>query len=294
MGRASRRAKAGMGGGSGASGAMREGGAKRTWSDPRTLTFWWKVSSSSISGGDNLEFYLNSNRLAAIRGEVDWGQKTFYLGSGTQTLRWRYQKDFCCIAGADAGWLDEVPYTPGGVPPIITGPPTNVLIASGLKATFGILSTGTPPIRLQWRFNDAEIAGATNRLLTVTNVQSNNAGIYTAVARNDFGVVLADALLTLEVKPSVFWAVSPSLPGAGSSLGNTIAVAANGESYVAGVGYESFPGASNPAGGPGFLAKFGADGAVLWVQPLGASGHGGAVGSDGCGYATGRFGGSGV
>ncbi|HEY6167645.1 MAG TPA: immunoglobulin domain-containing protein [Verrucomicrobiae bacterium] len=278
---------------SGAIGDNEESWVETTVLGPGTLTFWWKVSSSSISGGDNLEFYLNSNRLAAIRGEVDWGQKTFYLGSGTQTLRWRYQKDFCCIAGADAGWLDEVTYTPGGVPPIITGPPTNVLIASGLNATFGILSTGTPPIRLQWRFNDAEIAGATNRLLTVTNVQSNNAGIYTAVARNDFGVVLADALLTLEVKPSVFWAVSPSLPGAGSSLGNTIAVAANGESYVAGVGYESFPGASNPAGGPGFLAKFGADGAVLWVQPLGASGHGVAVGSDGCVYASGRFGGSG-
>ncbi len=76
---------------------------------PGTLSFWWKVSCES--GYDFLEFYLDSVlQSGRISGEIDWQQRSFTLGSGTHTLRWRYAKDISLSAGQDHGWVDQVSF----------------------------------------------------------------------------------------------------------------------------------------------------------------------------------------
>jgi hypothetical protein len=70
------------------------------------VTFWWKVSSEQDF--DFLNFYLGTNLLAAISGEVNWTNRSFNLPAGTNELRWQYIKDVSVTMGADAGWVDQV------------------------------------------------------------------------------------------------------------------------------------------------------------------------------------------
>jgi hypothetical protein len=78
---------------------------------PGVLTFWWKVSSEP--NHDWLRFFVNGIAQAAISGEVQWNQKTFHLGAGTNQLRWAYSSEDGNIRGGqDAGWVDEVVFTP--------------------------------------------------------------------------------------------------------------------------------------------------------------------------------------
>jgi Leucine-rich repeat (LRR) protein len=79
---------------------------------PGRLTFWWRASSET--NFDFLQFYINSDLQAnRLSGETDWRLQTFNVPPGTNTLRWRYSKDQDTSRGADAGWLDEVNYSPG-------------------------------------------------------------------------------------------------------------------------------------------------------------------------------------
>lgn len=88
---------------------------------PGTLTFWWKVSSEAHF--DFLEFALSATNsgsiptvLAAISGARDWELRSFPIPAGPQTMIWTYRKDGSVSAGEDAGWLDQVQFTP--LPPL--------------------------------------------------------------------------------------------------------------------------------------------------------------------------------
>ncbi len=93
---------------------------------PGTLTFWWKVSSEAHF--DFLEFArtaTNSGSIptvqATISGERDWESRSFTIPAGPQTLIWTYRKDGSVSSGEDAGWLDQVQFTP--LPPLqLTAP----------------------------------------------------------------------------------------------------------------------------------------------------------------------------
>jgi hypothetical protein len=79
---------------------------------PGTFSFWWKVSSDDIDSYDYLEFTVNDDYESDIYGEWDWEYYEIYLDPGTHTLRWTYWKDSDFTSGSDAGWLDEVEFTP--------------------------------------------------------------------------------------------------------------------------------------------------------------------------------------
>jgi hypothetical protein len=73
-----------------------------------------------------------------------------------------------------------------GLPPQITSQPTNLSLALGSTAKFGL---GASVPVCQWQFNGATIANATNLTLTNLNIQISNAGSYQAVVSNTFGSV---------------------------------------------------------------------------------------------------------
>lgn len=81
-------------------------------SGPGTLRFWWKVSSEE--GFDFLRFYVDdlSVPMASISGETDWQPVSVHLAPGNHVFHWIYSKDATVSAGQDAGWLDEVVFTP--------------------------------------------------------------------------------------------------------------------------------------------------------------------------------------
>ena len=75
-----------------------------------TFAFYWQVSSEQ--GWDYLTFYLNGVQQDAISGDVVWNQQTYPVQAG-DVLRWEYTKDAdCCADGLDAGFLDQISYTP--------------------------------------------------------------------------------------------------------------------------------------------------------------------------------------
>src|SRR5207253_468436 len=56
------------------------------------------------------------------------------------------------------------------VPPAITLQPQGQTVVQGDTATFSVAATGTGPLSYQWRFNDADIGGATGATLPLANV----------------------------------------------------------------------------------------------------------------------------
>ena len=171
-----------------------------TVAGPGTLTFWWKVSSEQ--DWDYLEFHVNGSQRAFISGEVAWQQKSITLGSGTNTLRWRYWKDDVSSAGQDRGWVDEVSFAPSF--PSITAQPQSQTVIQGAAAGFSMTAAGAEPLHYQWWFNGAALSGATSNSCSILAASTNDGGNYLVVVTNDSGsVTSAVAALTVLVPPSI-------------------------------------------------------------------------------------------
>jgi nitrogen fixation protein FixH len=89
-------------------------------------------------------------------------------------------------------------------PPVITTQPTNQTVAQGSNAMFSVTATGTPPLNYQWFFNSGVLTNATNAVLTLTGVTTNQAGTYSVTVTNVAGgVASSNAVLTVLVAPSI-------------------------------------------------------------------------------------------
>jgi hypothetical protein len=87
-------------------------------------------------------------------------------------------------------------------PPVILSQPqsTNVFVSQSVTFSVGVF--GSPPLRYQWRFNGANISGATNPALPLTNLQLSNSGSYSVRITNAIGSVLSvDATLLVAQAP---------------------------------------------------------------------------------------------
>ena len=73
----------------------------------------------------------------------------------------------------------SAPVTPFG--------PANQEVIVGGSMTMRINVKGTSPFTYQWRHNGAPIPNATNRTLTITNLQPSDAGAYTVYIQNSLG-----------------------------------------------------------------------------------------------------------
>ncbi len=170
---------------------------------PGTLTFWWKVSSEE--GFDFLKFYLNNLPipLAGISGETGWQQQTIRLPAGGHSLKWIYSKDGSVSDGQDAGWVDEVIFTPD--PPFITRQPFphSVTLDMGANVAFDVLvSDGSPSggnLHYQWLKNGDPLTGATQAFLSLTNVTRRDSAVY-AVRVSNAGSSVLSSNATLKVR----------------------------------------------------------------------------------------------
>jgi uncharacterized delta-60 repeat protein len=84
------------------------------------------------------------------------------------------------------------------VPPSISTQPASQAAMVGDAPTFTVVADGTPPFNYQWKFNGPSLSGATNASLSLTNVQTSQAGIYAVVVTNLAGsVTSSNAVLTV-------------------------------------------------------------------------------------------------
>jgi hypothetical protein len=83
-------------------------------------------------------------------------------------------------------------------PPVISPPPSNLVVYTGGNAVFSITPGGSSPFTYQWYFNGTNLNAATNSSFSLANAQSTNAGSYNVVVSNIVGsVVSAGAQLTV-------------------------------------------------------------------------------------------------
>ena len=176
--------------------------------------------------------YLNGTNVAQQNLGTNFTPQTsydFYLGARvSSTDRWAGSLDEMSlynralssneIAAIYLAGSGGKCFTPTA--PTITSEPTNQTVVVGQTATLSVTATGTPPLSYQWGFDTTNMAGATNAILVLPDVQPTNAGVYAVVVGNLAGSMpSSNAVLTVNPPPVlgltqsggfilVFWPVS--------------------------------------------------------------------------------------
>jgi hypothetical protein len=94
-----------------------------------------------------------------------------------------------------ANWAAAAP-TPGahyisGTAPTITSQPGDQNVIFGTNLVLVVEAEGTPPLRYQWRFEEVDLAGATNASLLLNNFGPENSGVYNVRVLNSGGLALS-------------------------------------------------------------------------------------------------------
>lgn len=172
--------------GSGTIGISRTSTLQTTVTGPGTLSFWWM----NPSGNNYLYLNIANSNVTFLVSYPSWQQQTIYLGPGTQTIKWVYSLGGS-FGDSFQGYVDQVSYAPGATAPLITVQPPDQSQVPGLNATFRVTAAGTPPLHYQWRFNGAEIPGATNSSCIISNFQPANLGAYSVEITNSTGSLVS-------------------------------------------------------------------------------------------------------
>jgi hypothetical protein len=115
-------------------------------------------------------------------------------------------------------------------PIVITKQPEPRTVPRGSNATFQVRADGFAPVSYQWLLHGAEIPGATNASLLITNAQGAHDGTYSVMVSNVYGSVRSDgAALVVLARPVItIHPVSQSVPAGGSV---TLSVSAEGNPW---------------------------------------------------------------
>lgn len=79
--------------------------------------------------------------------------------------------------------------------PYITLQPVSQTVNDGGNANFRVSAIGQPPLTYQWLIDGADISGATNALINISEVTSNNMGVYSVVVSNLLGSTVSSNVL---------------------------------------------------------------------------------------------------
>ena len=107
-------------------------------------------------------------------------------------------------ASDTGGGALQLTFAPAAGLPVIISQPTNQSVLVNGDASFFVSAVGSPNPAYQWFFNDLAhpISGATNNVLTLLSIQTNQAGVYFAKVTNSFGPIFSsNASLTVFAPP---------------------------------------------------------------------------------------------
>ncbi|MBI3880497.1 MAG: immunoglobulin domain-containing protein [Verrucomicrobia bacterium] len=97
--------------------------------------------------------------------------------------------------------------------PVITSQPQGLLAAQGTNVLFAVAAVGGAPLIYQWSKGAAPISSETNATLALNNVQPGDAGNYSVLVSNSFGVTNSvGAALNIYARPGI------STPPVGTNL----------------------------------------------------------------------------
>ena len=101
----------------------------------------------------------------------------------------------------------KVEYIPGNTAPSITEDVQDQQVYVSQTASFSVLASGTLPLFYQWYYNtNSLLTNATSSSITITNAQLTDAGGYSVVVSNTYGVVtssVAQLSVTIPDPPTI-------------------------------------------------------------------------------------------
>jgi len=154
----------------------------------------------AVAGGLEFSLALKSDGTVIAWGDNTYGQTTVPSSATTG------------VVAIGAGGYHALAVRSGQLTPIIFEEPQNTLLLQGGTTIFSVGAAGPGTIAYQWQFNGANIAGATNATLTVTNAQSANAGTYQVIVSDAQGSITSlTATLSFLQTPQIL-STTPAVP----------------------------------------------------------------------------------
>lgn len=205
-----------------------------------SATTLFSAGGTTNSGSQQIPYVAQSSDAG-----LTWSNLTATGLIGPETT-WHYASELCI----HNGYLFAATYSLGGThrfvrlalnngvypqPPVIVTQPTPAAFTTGAgeTATFQALATGSGVLSYQWRLNDIPLDGKISPTLTLTNVQTGDAGSYTVAVTNSSGTTISNpAVLT----------VAPSNPGnLDYSFNAPISKVFSGTTLFGGIAYKVWP-----------------------------------------------------
>jgi alpha-tubulin suppressor-like RCC1 family protein len=126
---------------------------------------------------------------------VDGATNSIFAVPGIQPA----QTGYCSVVVTNAvGAVTSADCFVSVLPLIINTHPASQAAYVGENITFSVGAAGQGPLAYQWHFNGADLLGATSSSLTLTNVQTANAGLYSVTVSNAYTSLLSsNASLTV-------------------------------------------------------------------------------------------------
>ena len=182
---------------------------------------------TALAAGENHSLYVAGDGALRAMGRNNYGQ----LGDGTTTPRLSPvpvsgMSLAAILSGQSASYTLAV-----GVPlaPTFTSQPAAQTAGAGSNVTFSVTAQGFAPLTYQWRFDGADVSGATSADYVLTGASEASAGGYTVVVSNSAGSVTSEvAVLTMGITPSITFAPASQAIGAGSNASFSVAAAGPG------------------------------------------------------------------
>ena len=116
------------------------------------------------------------------------------------------------VKAISAGFQHNLALASDGLPPLLTYPPVGFAPVGG-SFTFSLTGVPVANVQYQWQFNGTNITGATNSTLTLTGIDSPDAGSYQVVISNGSGRATSlAATFSLSYPPQIL-STTPSAPG---------------------------------------------------------------------------------
>jgi len=201
------------------------------------MTLWWppldvyfrgftaQPTNQTLAVGATVTFYVEADDACPLPSYYQWyfngvsiprANSANYQISNVQ-LR---NTGAYCVVLSNAAWLGpwfgSVIVSSNAIltvlaPPSITQPPQSQTAYEGSTVDFQVSATGSAPLGYQWFFNTSQaLAGDTDFVLQLTNVQAAQAGAYTLVVTNAVGALTSPPAV-LSVIPPVGQRIVPGL-----------------------------------------------------------------------------------
>jgi Regulator of chromosome condensation (RCC1) repeat len=159
------------------------------------LAYQWQFNGSNITGATGAAYTIHGHASA-------FGNYSVVVSNAA--------------GSTNAAWQVIVLNTNGL---LITLHPTNQYQIAGGSVTLAASGVGINPVTYQWTFNTINLLGATNAVLTLTNLQSAQQGLYNAI--------ISDGVSSLTSSNATFTIVTPPVVTSQSTPTNRVCIYGN-------------------------------------------------------------------